>query len=79
MRVGTLIRWLRRELGHREDLEARRDLPLGYANFVEYVIYATCQRAISVERERRRARRAQRASARPVSTCPRMSAPSRPE
>jgi hypothetical protein len=38
MRVGTLIRWLRRELGHREDLEARRDLPLGYANFVEYVI-----------------------------------------
>jgi hypothetical protein len=38
MKVGILIRGLRRELGHQEDLEARRDLPLGYANFVEYVI-----------------------------------------
>jgi hypothetical protein len=81
MRVSSLIRRLRANLGHREDIEARRDLPVGYANFVEYVIYATCQMAIRLERERKRARRAQRERARrdSASRQARMSAPSRPQ
>jgi hypothetical protein len=87
LRVSSLIRMLRTELGHREDLEARRDLPIGYSSFVEYLVDATWNRAIHEEYERREARRAERARARaharararPVSTCPRMSAPSRPE
>jgi hypothetical protein len=85
LRVSRLIRMLRTELGHREDLEARRDLPMGYSNSVGYLIEATCQRAINEEVDRREAHRVERARARtrarahPVSTCPRMSAPSRPQ
>lgn len=82
--VGELRRLMCEELGDPDELEGREDLPVGWSEFVRFVIDETCLMAVRQDDKRREAeealaaaaarRRAHRAAR--VSTCPRMSAPS---
>jgi len=78
--VAALRQRLRAWVGDADRLErdgAHPLLPLGYADFVRWMVDQTTLKAIRRTKENRTARRARRARARPVSRAPRMSAPSR--
>lgn len=80
VRVSRLMQRLRDQIGDLDQLDripsVRRRFPWGYTDVIRFLIDETTKRVINRTRGSRRARRAR---AWPVSTAPRMSAPSHPE